>query len=153
MDTVTTDTTTVLDPMRPNDPSTIAARYLAMWNEPDAAARRATIHALFATDVEQVVDPPEDLRDRARAIGFEPKLELRGHDALEVRVRRAHEEFVAPGTFEFRQRDVAVRLRDVLRFSWDMVATATGEIAGGGLEVLVLDDEARITTAFQFIDR
>jgi len=163
MDTITTTTngpTDTLDPLDARserhpliDPTDIAARYLAMWNEPDASVRRATIRALFTADVEQVVDPPEEMRDRAREIGFEPKLELLGHAALEARVRRAYEEFVEPGTFVFRGRDTAVRLRDLVRFSWDMVANASGEVVGGGLEVLALDDEGRIATAYQFIDR
>jgi len=34
-----------------------------------------------------------------------------------------------------------------------MVSTAAGELAGAGLEVLVLDDQGRIVTDSQFVER
>jgi hypothetical protein len=45
-----------------------------------------------------------------------------------------------------------VRLRDVVKFRWEMVGKATGEVAGVGLEFLVLDEEGRIRTDYQFIE-
>ncbi|MFI9321648.1 hypothetical protein ACIGXI_17960 [Kitasatospora aureofaciens] len=44
----------------------------------------------------------------------------------------------------------AVRLRDVVRFSWEMVSVGTGELAGGGVEFVVLDADGRITADYQF---
>jgi hypothetical protein len=78
--------------------------------------------------------------------------EARGHDALDVRVTRAHEEFVAPGTFVFRPRGAATRVQDVVTLRWEMVPASGGEPAGAGLEVLVLDAEGRIRRDYQFIE-
>jgi hypothetical protein len=52
----------------------------------------------------------------------------------------------------FRSRDNAARLRNVVKFNWEMVASSTGAVAGVGLDVLVLDDDGRITTDFQFVE-
>jgi hypothetical protein len=53
----------------------------------------------------------------------------------------------------FRSRDNAAVLRNIVKFNWEMVSTATGEVAGAGLEVLMLDDQGRITTDSQFVER
>jgi len=37
--------------------------------------------------------------------------------------------------------------------SGEMASTATGEVAGAGLDVLVLDDQGRIMTDSQFVER
>ncbi|MER6302776.1 hypothetical protein ABT247_24925 [Kitasatospora sp. NPDC001539] len=84
-------------------------------------------------------------------MGFpEQVLEARGYRELESRVTRAHEEFVAPGEFTFRARPDAVRLRDVVRFTWEMVPVGGGEAVGGGDEFVVLDAAGRITADYQF---
>jgi hypothetical protein len=129
----------------------LAERYVTLWNEPDPAVRSAIIGDLWAPDGEHVLDPPEEIRERSRELGFEtPRLECRGHAAIETRAARAYEEFVAPGSYVFRARDNVVRLRDVVKFEWEMVTTA-GEVVGGGLEVLVLDDQGRISVDYQFV--
>jgi hypothetical protein len=81
-----------------------------------------------------------------------PTLEVRGYAAIQTRAARAYQEFVAPGEYVFRPRDNAARLRNIVEFNWEMVSTTTGEVAGVGLEVLVLDDQGRITVDYQFIE-
>jgi hypothetical protein len=136
------------------DPQDLADRYAALWNEPDSAARSEIIRALWAPTGEHVLDPPEELRHAASVIGFEaPKLEIQGYAAIEARVARAHEDFVASGQHFFRARDNAVQLRNLVKFNWEMVARATGAVDGFGLEVLVLDDRHRITIDYQFVER
>ena len=44
------------------------------------------------------------------------------------------------------------RLGDVVKFTWDMVPADGGEVAGTGLEVLVLEKDDRIKTDYQFIE-
>jgi hypothetical protein len=66
-------------------------------------------------------------------------------------VTRAYEEFVAPGTFTFSSRRNADRLHDVVKFTWEMVSR-DGEVAGVGLEILVLDQDGRIRTDYQFVE-
>jgi len=40
----------------------------------------------------------------------------------------------------------------VVKFNWDMVPSGGGDVAGAGLEILVLDEDGRIETDYQFIE-
>ncbi len=135
-------------------PAELVERYVALWNEPEPDARRAMVRELWATDGAQILQPPQELLDRAAQIGFvNPALEARGHGELEARVTRAHAEFIAPGQFRFRRRGQVTRLREVVKFWWEMVPVAGGEPAGIGLEFLILGPDGRIRTDYQFIER
>jgi hypothetical protein len=65
----------------------------------------------------------------------------------------AHERFIAPGEYGFRRRDDAERLRDVVKFRWEMVSTADTSVAAVGLEFLVIDADGRVRSDYQFIER
>jgi len=135
------------------DPKRLAERYVALWNQPDPDVRRTIIRELWVPTGEHILDPPQELRQPAHALGFEaPTLETRGYAAIQTRAARSYQEFVAPGQYVFRPRDNAARLRNIVKFNWEMVSTATGEVAGVGLEVLVLDDQGRITIDYQFVE-
>jgi hypothetical protein len=134
------------------DPKDLVDRYLAVWNEPDAGRRRKTIGELWTEDGVQVLQPPLEIREAAATLGVTPTLEARGHDALEVRVARSYEQFVAPGEFSFKPRNNAARLGDVVKFNWEMVRGSDGEVAASGLEVLVLDADGRIKIDYLFVD-
>ncbi|MEV5497243.1 hypothetical protein AB0M50_17770 [Nonomuraea fuscirosea] len=127
-------------------------RYVAVWNEPDAGLRRKAVAELWTEDGVQLLQPPQDIREAAAALGVTPVLEARGHEALEARVTSSYEKFVAPGEFFFRPRDNADRLADIVKFTWEMVSTDGGEPAGAGLEILVLGADGRIRTDYQFIE-
>jgi hypothetical protein len=136
-----------------NTTTDLIERYVALWNDPDPEARHRAVQDLWTDNGCQVLTPPKEVVDTARAIGFpSPTFEVRGHDELNFRVDRAHEEFVAPGQFVFRARPGGQRVRDVVLFGWDMVTTADEEKVGGGSEVLVLDAAGRIVTDYQFVD-
>jgi len=129
-------------------------RYVALWNEPDPDIRRHAIRELWAPDGFQVlVDPPEEVREAADRLAFAmPTLEVHGYDALEARVTRAHEMFVAPGAYVFEPGgNVSRPLSNVISFTWTMTARADGERAGGGLDVLAISTDGRIRTDYQFI--
>ena len=130
----------------------LADRYVALWNEPDPDARRAAVGALWATDGCHVLQPPQEVVKTATDLGLTTTFEAHGHDQLTERVRLAYEAFVAPGEFTFRRREDVARLRDVLKFSWEMVATSSGDVAAVGTEVLVLDAGDLIQTDYQFIE-
>jgi hypothetical protein len=141
------------DAVAVGSPKSLVKRYIALWNEADPEVRRTIIRQLWAPAGEHILEPPQELRQPAQALGFEaPTLEVRGYAAIQRRAGRAYQEFVAPGEYVFRPRDNAARLRNIVKFSWEMVSTTTGEVAGVGLEVLVLDDEGRITVDYQFIE-
>ena len=62
------------------------------------------------------------------------------------------ERLVSSGEQEFRRRDDAERLRDVIRCRWEMDSAADGSVAGVGLEFLVIDANGRICGDYQFIE-
>jgi hypothetical protein len=127
----------------------LVARYVGVWCEPDAEQRRKAIEALWVEDGTHVLHPPEEIRTATAGLGFEVNtLEATGYDALEARVARSYEEFVAGGEYVFRPQDNAVRLKDLVKFSWEMVATASGEVVGGGQEVLLVGADQRIVTDY-----
>jgi hypothetical protein len=131
----------------------IVDRYVAVWNEPDPAQRRAAVRDLWAAGGVHVLQPPADIRSAAASVGFfDQVLEARGHAALDRRVSRAHDEFVAAGRFAFRSRGDAERLRDVVKFRWEMIQRDDGAVAAVGLEILVLGPDGRITDDYQFIE-
>ena len=138
------------------DLSNISERYVALWNERDPEVRRSAIHALWAADGAQVLaDPPMEVRRAAADLRFTtPTLEVRGHEALEARVARAYEMFVEPGDYEFRaSSDATELLRNLVTIRWSRVATADGTHVGGGVDVIDLDEDGRIRTDYQFIER
>jgi hypothetical protein len=127
----------------------LAGRYIALWNEPDAEQRRKAIERVWAEGGVHVLHPPQEIREVAAGLGFDSTtLEARGHDEIELRVTRSYDRFVGPGTFFFRPGSDAVRLRDVVKFSWETVRGQ--EVAGGGLVVLVLDEDGRVSADYMF---
>ncbi|MFD4601019.1 hypothetical protein ACFWPQ_23695 [Streptomyces sp. NPDC058464] len=133
------------------DPQHLADRYLTQWTVPDAAERRAVIERLWAEDGTHILHPPAEIREIAAELGFgHTTLEAQGYDAIEARVTRGHERFVAKKGFTFRARTDAIRLHDMVKFGWEAVSTETGDVVGGGLEVLVLDGDGRIKADYMF---
>jgi hypothetical protein len=136
------------------DVRAVAESYVAQWNEADPDARRKRVRELWAGDgLHVLVNPPQGVRDAAAELAVPaPPLEVRGFDALEARVARAYEMFVAAGEYRFEADGEAVLLMPrVIGVRWSMVANADGGAVGGGLDVLALDDDARIRTDHQFV--
>jgi hypothetical protein len=137
--------------MTDTDPRKLADRYIALWTEPDAELRRKAIQRLWAEDGAHILQPPAEIRNVAAGLGFDSTtLEAHGYDAIEVRVTHAYEQFVATGQYTFQPRDNAIRLHNIVKFNWATVPTDGGDATGGGLEVLVLDDDGRIKTDYMF---
>jgi hypothetical protein len=131
----------------------IVDRYVAVWNETDPSRRAGIVRTLWTDDAVHLLQPPKEIADGAASVGFfDLVLEARGHAALDRRVTRAHQEFVGDGHFTFRSRGDAERLRNVVKFRWEMVDRDTGEVAGVGLQFLVLGPDGRITDDYQFIE-
>jgi hypothetical protein len=135
------------------DPQQLAEHHVAVWNETDPARRHAMIRELWSADATHVLQAPLEIRRAAERLGFRlTRLQARGHQALDERVARAHEEFVAPGTFTFRSRPNAGRLHDTVKFNWEMVPRDGSAITGVGLEILQLGPDGRIVHDYQFIE-
>jgi hypothetical protein len=141
-----------LDGVNNNTAEEIADRYLAVWNEPDAGARRRSVEELWVADGVHLLEPSEEIVKRASEIGVTAVLEARGYDALTARVRRAYEEFVAPGEYGFVRHGEAVRLQDLVKLRWAMVPAGGGEALAIGIDLLLLAPDGRIQTDYQFIE-
>lgn len=113
----------------------LAARYAALWNEPDAEVRRTTIAGLWRPD----------------GVHYVKERVAKGYTALEQRVTGSHEKNVRDNGNRFRARPDAQRLRDVVTFTWEMLPRDSDTVLAFGLEVLVLDPDDRIVTDYQFI--
>lgn len=130
-------------------------RYVALWNEPDPDVRSGIIRELWAPDgAEVLVDPPVEMRNTADRLAFpHPTLEVHGYDAIEARVSRAYEMFIAPGEYVFEFGGDAHRLLgNVVSLTWSMVSRADREKAGGGLNVLALGTDGRIRLDYLFVE-
>lgn len=135
-----------------SDAQELAARYIAVWNEPDSEARRKAIQELWTEDGVHLLEPPEDVAKRAEEIGVTATLDARGYDALVRRVTRAYDEFVAPGQYEFRRHGEAAALQDMVKLRWAMVPAGGGEVVAVGIDLLLLGPDGRIRTDYQFIE-
>ncbi len=126
-------------------------RYVAIWGEADPGERRRAVEELWTEDAVHVLQPPQEVVDAASGLDVTPVFQARGHGELEFRVARAYHEFIADGGFSFRSRENAARVGDAVKFGWEMVS-ASGEVAGVGLEFVVLDADGRIRCDYQFIE-
>lgn len=130
-------------------------RWFTLWTEADPQARSEQVADLWAANGAQVlVDPPQEIREAATGLAFPiPRLEVRGHDEIDRRVTQAYAMFVEPGTHTFVAEGDAVLLAPALiGLAWKMVAVTDGTVAGGGYDVIALDDDGRIRLDHQHID-
>jgi hypothetical protein len=133
------------------DSADLADRYAAIWNTPDAGRRREAVEALWTEDAIHLLQPPEEVLQAASSLDVTSVFQARGHDELEARVARAYVEFVQEGNFSFRPQENSARLGDAVKFGWEMVS-ADGEVAGVGLELVILGPDGRIRSDYQFIE-
>ncbi|MGF6348627.1 hypothetical protein [Variovorax sp. W2I14] len=113
----------------------LADRYVAVWNETDAAARRDAIASLWVPEGEHYVRT----------------LQAKGYEALQQRVTSSHEKNVRGAGFRFVATGDAQALHNAVMFHWQMVPAAGGPMAALGLEFLVLAPDGRIAIDYQFI--
>jgi hypothetical protein len=113
-----------------------ADRYLDVWNEPDDEARRQTIRDLWQ----------EDAHHLART------LEAIGHAGIEIRVRNAYDKWVKEKGNVFRLRDGVDGHHGTIKLRWEMLPAEGGEVISIGFDFLVLGDDGRIRTGYQFIE-
>jgi hypothetical protein len=135
-----------------NSAEDLANRYLAVWNEPDADARRHAIEELWTEDGVHLLEPPEEIVKRATEIGVTATLEARGHKELFSRVTRAYDEFVAPGQYEFVRHGDAAALRDLVKLRWAMVPAGGGDALAIGIDLIHLGSDGRIVSDYQFVE-
>ena len=130
---------------------TLAAKYMALWNEPDPDRRALMIAELWAEDGRHILQPPEEIRGIAAqpGIGLPAVLEARGHEEIEARAASVYEHWVGSEGLSFRGRDDVDRLGDVVKFHWE--AVKDGEVFAVGLDFLVLAADGRIERDYTFV--
>src|SRR5918996_2790740 len=99
----------------------LAAKYVALWNQPDADRRRQMIAELWTEDGRHILQPPHEIRAIAArpGIAMTAILEARGHEQIEARAASAYEHWVGSEGLSFRGRDDAERLGNVAKFHWE----------------------------------
>lgn len=110
-------------------------RYIATWNEADAASRRRTVRAMWTED----------------GVHRSKTMEARGHDALEARSGGTYEKWGRSG-YLFRRLGDADGHHDAVRFRWEMVPQAGGAAAAIATDFIVLAPDGRIRLGYQFIE-
>ena len=130
----------------------LAETYIALWNEPDADRRRRMIAELWTEDGRHILQPPQEIRAIAArpGVAMTAILEARGYEEIEARAASAYDHWVGSEGLSFRGRDGAERLADVVTFHWEAVAR-DGEVAGVGLNVLVVAADGRIERDYAFV--
>ena len=113
-----------------SDVITTVDTYLAMWNEPDAAARAELIERAWI----------EDGRYR------DPLLEADGHAALSEMVTAVHAQY--PGQ-RFRRLSGIDQHHDQARFAWELSGD-DGTVTVQGLDVVELADDGRLARVTGF---
>jgi hypothetical protein len=117
------------------DAQSIADRYVAAWNEPDAMKRLEAIAALWAPDAET--------HGRSH--------DRRGFGALGRLVLGSSAKNGGRDGILFRAAPGARRRRDVVTFRWEMLLAGSETVLASGLEFLIVDDEGRILVDHPFI--
>jgi hypothetical protein len=118
------------------DIATFVDRYVNIWNEPDPERRRLTIRELWQ----------EEAHHLART------LEAIGHDGIETRVANAYDKWVKEKGNVFRLRDGVDGHHGTIKLRWEMLPATGGEVISIGFDFLVLGEDGRIRTGYQFIE-
>lgn len=115
--------------MNAANPAMLAERYIAAWNEPDAASRRALIAETFTADARYL----------------DPLMEGSGHDGLAAMIGAAQGQF--PG-LRFALSGTVDTHHDRLRFSWDLGPEGGAAVAKGTDFAVLADGKIQSVTGF-----
>jgi ketosteroid isomerase-like protein len=115
-----------------SNPSHIAAQYLAVWNQRDAAARRALVARAFTLE----------------ASYLDPMMRGAGHDGIDAMIAGAQSQF--PG-LRFELDGTPDGHHDVVRFSWTLAAPGGAPVARG-TDIAELGADGRLARVTGFLD-
>ncbi|NUS12757.1 MAG: nuclear transport factor 2 family protein [Streptomyces sp.] len=114
----------------------IVQKYLAVWREPDADARRRAVAGLWAPD----------------GVEFVEGARFRGHEELAERVGRAYELFVASGDYRVTDENHVTVHDDIVVLTIQLThakGPRSGEVAWAARVFLLLDEDGRIRQDYQ----
>jgi len=113
----------------------MVSRYVAMWHETDAEARRRTIAGLWAP----------------QGANYLKSAAYHGHAEIEARVTSSHEKNIVQGGNRFRARPGVQVVQNAVLLTWEMLPQGSDTVLAVGHEFFILDDEGRILSDHQFI--
>ncbi|GLZ79728.1 isomerase [Actinorhabdospora filicis] len=111
---------------------TVAANYIAVWNETDAGARRKLIEETWVAEGTYV----------------DPMAELAGHDQIDAGIAGVQEAF-AGLVFTLGPVDAH---HDVARFTWNLGLPGAEPIVIG-FDVITIAEDGRIKNVLGFLDK
>jgi hypothetical protein len=114
-------------------PTSLAERYIAAWNETDPAARRRAVAGVFAEDARYV----------------DPLVEAEGRDAVAATIAAVQQQF--PG-FVFTPFGPLDAHHDVARFGWGLGPDGSEPVVVG-FDVVTTGPDGRIRSVAGFLDR
>lgn len=112
----------------------IARDYLALWTQPDPAARRAAIATVWAPDGTEFLDG----------------VQFRGYDELDARVTRAYEAFFGSGKYALTGGDDITVHGDIAKFTIHLT-DPDGENAWTARVILVIDHNGKVQEDYHVV--
>jgi hypothetical protein len=109
-------------------------RYLAIWNETDAAARRALIAQTFTDDAEFT----------------DPLVEVKGADAIDSTIAGVQSQFTG---LTFRLGGAIDAHHNIARFTWELAPADDAEALAIGFDVAEFADDGRMKAIYGFLDK
>lgn len=116
-----------------NENENLAVRYLDTWNETDPDARRKAIGQLWAADGRYT----------------DPMAVAAGHDAIDATIAAVQSQF---GGLVFSLGGPVDAHHNIARFTWNL-GPEGGEALVVGFDVVVLDEDGRISAVLGFLDK
>lgn len=109
-------------------------RYLALWNETDAVARKDGIAEVFA-DGATYTDPLADVA---------------GLDGIDAVMAGAQAQFAG---LTFKLLTTVDSNHNIARFSWELIPAGGGESVVIGSDTAVFAEDGRIRSVYGFLDK
>ncbi|WP_371785064.1 nuclear transport factor 2 family protein [Streptosporangium subroseum] len=116
-----------------SDTNDLVQRYLAAWNETDAAARQAVLAEVFAED----------------AMYTDPLVSVQGRDGLDAAIAAVQGQF---GGLVFSLGGAVDAHHDIARFTWHLGPEGAEPVAIG-FDVATIGDDGRISRVLGFLDK
>jgi hypothetical protein len=112
----------------------IVDKYLAAWNETDAAGRRRKIDELWAAD----------------GTYTDPLAAVSGRDGFDQLIGAAQQQFAG---LQFVRGGTYDEHHNIVRFTWDLVPGAGAEPVAVGFDVAEVNQDGQISNVYGFIDK
>jgi hypothetical protein len=117
-----------------SDLTAIVDKYLAAWNETDAADRRRKIDELWAAD----------------GTYTDPLAAVSGRDGFDQLIGAAQQRFAV---LQFVRGATYDEHHSVVRFTWDLVPAPGAEPVVIGFDVAEVNSDGQISNVYGFIDK